>query len=107
MRRKAKVDHNQAEIVAALEKAGAVVTSLAKVGDGVTDLLVSRAGKWYVLEVKNDKQPPSKRVLTPKQQAWHARQHAKVHIVKSPGEALQAVGAVTDAATQAWLRENY
>ena len=44
MRRAARIDRNQPEIVKALRQVGAHVTSLAAVGDGVPDLLVGFQG---------------------------------------------------------------
>lgn len=52
MRRSAKVDGNQAEIVAALRKVGCSVVSLATIGKGCPDLLVGHKGKNLLLEVK-------------------------------------------------------
>ena len=72
VRRRAKVDHNQAVIVDALRRAGASVFSLAECGGGIPDLLVGRAGKTALLEVKDSAQPPNKRRLTPDQLKWHA-----------------------------------
>lgn len=71
MRRRAKVDANHAEIVAALRQAGATVQSLAEIGDGCPDLLVGLAGKTVLIEVKDSAQPPSKRQLTDDQLRWH------------------------------------
>ena len=71
MRRAAKVDTNHREIVAALERCGCSVQSLAAVGAGVPDLLVgvaARAGRLTLLmEVKDGARPPSERRLTPDQ----------------------------------------
>lgn len=93
MRRAAKVDANQPEIVAALRKAGAGVCDLSSMGEGCPDLLVSYRGKWALLEVKDGKKPPSARKLTSDQEKWHAAHHAPVHVVKSEDEALWAIGA--------------
>ena len=71
MRRAAKVDRNQSEIVEALRKFGASVQSLAAVGDGVPDLLVGWRGMNLLIEVKDGSKPPSVRKLTPDQEAWH------------------------------------
>lgn len=71
MRRAAKVDANQPEIVAALRAAGATVISLAACGSGIPDLLVGHAGKTALIEVKDGSLPPSKRQLTPDQLKWH------------------------------------
>lgn len=88
-----KVDANQGDIVRALERVGAKVQSLAGVGDGVPDLLVLRHGKLYLLEVKGPKTP-----LTPAESEWHAkweRAGGVVAIVRTPKEALEAIGVRT------------
>lgn len=93
MRLRAKVDANQREIVEALRKAGCSVQTLAAVGAGVPDLLVGFRGQTYLIEVKDPAKPPSHRRLTDKQVAWHGSwQGDPVQIVKSPEEALVAVG---------------
>jgi len=91
MRRAAKTDRNQAEIVAALRKAGCAVQDLSAVGRGVPDLLVARAGLNILLEVKDGKKPPSDRRLTPEQEAWHAAWPGDVYVVTSVTEALAVI----------------
>lgn len=89
--RAARADANQPAVVAALRKVGAIVYSLHRVGAGVPDLLVGFRGLTYLLEVKE----PKGGVLTPQQIEfglnWRGR---PVSIVKSPDEALRAIGAV-------------
>jgi hypothetical protein len=93
MRRAAKTDRNQTEIVAALRKVGATVQSLAAVGDGVPDLLVGFRRETYLLEVKDGKKPPSARELTPDQVRWHTEWFGGFCVVvNSAGEALTAIG---------------
>jgi Holliday junction resolvase len=70
MRRAARVDSNQEEIVKALRAVGATVQSLAGVGHGVPDLLVGYEGKTILMEVKDGKKSPSQRELTPDQVKW-------------------------------------
>lgn len=55
MRRDAKVDKNHGEIVRAFEKCGARVLSLASMGRGVPDLLVSIRNRLRLVEVKSAK----------------------------------------------------
>ena len=56
MRRAAKVDENQAEIVRNLRKLGASVEpALARCGSGCPDLLVGYRKRWLLLEVKAPK----------------------------------------------------
>ena len=95
MRRAAKIDSNQPLIVSALRKVGAHVTSLAAVGCGCPDLLVSHRNRWFLLEVKDPAKPPSARTLTPDQAAWHAAARGPVSVVLT---AEDAVGLVCGAA---------
>jgi hypothetical protein len=97
MRRRPRIDANHGEIVEALETAGAVVQSLAAVGDGCPDLLVSRAGHMWLIEVKDGAKVPSKRAFTPDQVNWRSRWRGPVHVVTSCEEAL-AVLTMTTAA---------
>lgn len=94
-RRAARVDDNQAEIVAALRGAGCSVLSLAAIGKGCPDLLVCSPfypWKYHALEVKDGSKPPSARKLTPDQQKFHAEWKGWIHVVTSPAEALSVVG---------------
>jgi hypothetical protein len=95
MRRAAKVDRNQAEIVRALREAGCGVLDLSKVGNGCPDLLVHAPiypWRQYLLEVKDGKKPPSERKLTKAQEKFHSEWKGWVHVVKSPREAFEAIG---------------
>ena len=89
----ARVDACQAEIVAALRKAGASVQSLAEVGRGCPDLLVARVdpetGKagMFLLELKTGKAQPNEL-----QQRWHISWNAPVSVVYTADDALRAIG---------------
>ncbi len=92
MRRAAKVDRNQPEIVAALRAAGATVQPLHSVGQGCPDILVGFRGVNHLLEIKDGCKPPSARKLTPDQVEWHGGWKGAVHVVKSAEEALGVIG---------------
>lgn len=94
MRRAAKVDANQAEIVAALRAVGATVQPLHAVGQGCPDLLVGYRGINFLLEVKDGEKPPSARKLTPDQVSWHDTWRGTVHVVMNPKIALEIIGAL-------------
>jgi len=92
MRRAAKVDDNQAEIVDALRSAGASVQSLAAQSHGCPDLLVGYKGMTLLMECKDGTKPPSHRKLTPDQERWiEAWQGGAVWLVTSIPEALDAL----------------
>jgi hypothetical protein len=88
-----RVDANQTPIVDALRAIGCTVQSLAMVGQGVPDLLVGINGRNFLMEVKNEDQPPSKQSLTTDELLWHNEWKGKVAIVRNVKEALAAIGA--------------
>ena len=94
MRRAAKVDANQREVVAALRGAGATVQPLHAVGEGCPDLLVGYKGLNLLLEVKDGGKPPSAQKLTPQQEIWHRDWRGHRVVVNSPEDALAAIGAI-------------
>jgi Holliday junction resolvase len=95
MRRAAKTDANQDQVVEALRAAGATVQSLAAVGQGVPDLLVGFQGKTLLMEVKDGRKPPSARRLTEDQLKWHgAWRGGPVCIVDGPDSALRMLGVI-------------
>ena len=89
MRRAARVDDNQAEIVDALRRIGATVQPLHAVGQGCPDLLVGFRQANFLFEVKNGKKPPSARKLTKDEKDWIAGWRGPVVVVTS---ALEAIG---------------
>ena len=92
MRRAAKVDANQTEIVKALRQVGASVQSLAATGKGVPDLLVGFRGKNLLLEVKDGGKVKSDRKLTPDQVEWHQGWRGHVAVVESVEQAIKVLG---------------
>lgn len=90
--RAAKIDANQNEIVNALRDIGCSVQSLAAVGKGVPDLLVSNhRGELFLMEIKDGAKPPSARKLTPDQVKWHDNWNSEIHIVLTVEQAIDIV----------------
>lgn len=83
-----RVDGNQAEIVEALRRCGATVQDLHEVGQGCPDILVGRAGKTYLLEIKNGQRGK----LNSREVRWHRMWRGQVAVVRTVDEALRAVG---------------
>jgi hypothetical protein len=89
MRRAARTDANQAEIVEALRQAGASVQLLHAVGEGCPDLAVGYRGQTYFIEVKT---PGGS--LNEREQKWHQQWRGHVAVVRSAEEALRVIGAL-------------
>lgn len=87
MRRAARTDANQTEIVAALRQVGATVQLLHTVGHGCPDLLVGFRGQNYLFEIKT-----AKGKMTGDEPEWHLAWRGNVHIVRSVDAALAAIG---------------
>lgn len=89
MRRAAKVDANQEQIVSALRACGATVRIVTQ-GDGLPDLLVGYRGYTILMEVKDGRKPPSARKLTEEEQKFFDNwTGGMLAIVNSVDEALE------------------
>jgi len=97
MRRAAKVDDNQREIVKKLRSIGCSVRSTAAIGKGFPDLVVGYRGINYLFEVKDGSKPPSARKLTSMQKEFALTWGGSVHVVNSFDEALAVLKNVKKA----------
>lgn len=86
MRRDAKVDRNQAEIVDALRSIGASVRTLHFAGKGCPDLIVGFRSRNFLLEVKTERGK-----LSAEQRDFHQSWRGHVAVVRSPREAVEAI----------------
>ena len=93
MRRAAKRDKAEPDIVAALRAVGAYVAPISQ--PGLPDLFVLFRQRWYALEVKTGKGRP---------RSWQIAQQkflqlTQTPIVRTPRDALIAIGAIEGAVT--------
>ena len=93
MRRAAKTDANQAEIVAALRKIGASVHDTSAVGRGFPDLVVGMRGRNWLIECKDGSKVPSARKLTPDQIEFKAGWRGHWAVAISAEDAVSIVMA--------------
>lgn len=84
-------DANEPEIVNALRAVGCTVVRVESRLAGLPDLYVGFRGAWYAMEVKGEKG-----VLSEAQRVWHKQAAAPVIVVRTPEEALAALGAWRD-----------
>jgi hypothetical protein len=94
MRRAAKVDRNQPEIVSALRKVGADVVSLAAVGDGIPDLLVGYSRRDGADRGEGRHEAAERAAADLDDQiGWHAAwRGGRCVVASSVAEALAAIG---------------
>lgn len=89
MRRAAKIDENQKEIVQALRAMGCSVAITSAVGAGFTDLVVGYRGVNYLVEIKDGSKPPSAQKLTPDQIEFHESWRGQKAVVNSVDAAIK------------------
>src|SRR5512139_2927673 len=96
VRRAAKIDANQPEIVDGLEAIGCSVQSLAAVGSGCPDLLVGFRGANVLLELK----VPGEK-LNAAQKPWHAQWKGRAYVVWTLQQAIEVVTHYTRGRNEA------
>lgn len=89
MRRAARVDDNQSDIVDALRDVPGCWVEI--IGRPV-DLLVGFQGINYLMEVKDGSKSPSRRKLTPAQKTFWEKWTGQKAKVETPEEALAIIG---------------
>jgi len=87
MKRAAKVDINQKEIVAYLRKIGASVAVMSAVGQGFPDLVVGWRGRNYMIEVKQ-----AKGKLTEDQYTFAGHWKGQIAVVRCVNDACDLLG---------------
>lgn len=88
MRRAAKVDANQPDIVRELRRyPGLMVEHLHTLGRGRPDIMVGFRGRNYLFEIKTDGGE-----LTDQEDVWIASWTGHVEIARSAADVLEAIG---------------
>jgi hypothetical protein len=93
MRRAAKVDRNQSEIVKALRKIGAVVLITSQLKN-CFDILVLFQSRIYIVEIKDGELPSSARKLTGGELEFKQKAESVgcvYHVITSIDEALEMI----------------
>lgn len=91
MRRAARIDQNQPEIIAELKARGFSVLDMSSLGNGSPDIAVGSHKANYFFEIKNPNVPKSDRQLTDKERAFHEAWRGQVDVVHSADEVLEAI----------------
>ena len=87
MRRAARRDDNEKDIIQAMRTEGAYVKVIND--EGLFDLLVNHRGETMLIEVKDGSKPPSARRLTEAEQKFHHEwPGSDLYIINSVEEAL-------------------
>jgi len=95
MRRAARTDVNQKDIVNALRIAGFSVYPTHALGAGFPDIVVGKNGINLLFEIKDGDKPKSAQKLTPDEVIFHRDWRGSVYIVTSPEHALEMAISLT------------
>jgi len=97
MRRIARIDANQHEVVDVFRRMGFSVLFLHQVGGGCPDILIAKNWQSYLVEIKDGKKSPSKRKLTIDQEKFHETWNGDIFIVESVEEAISLAHELEEA----------
>lgn len=88
MRRAAKIDSNQHEIIDVFKRYGFSVLMLHQLGHGCPDILIGKHKQNTLVEIKDGNKSKSKRKLTEDQQVFHETWKGSVYVVESIQQAI-------------------
>jgi hypothetical protein len=90
MRRAARIDGNQNQVVKELRSIGCTVLITSQL-KGCFDILVGYRGLNFCFEIKDPSKPPSQRKLTPDEQKFHDTWEGSVYIIHTIDEAIEII----------------
>jgi len=100
IRRAAKIDDNQNELVALIRAMGVSVAITSAAHDGFTDLVVGFGGITVLVEVKDGSKEPARRKLTPQQVAFHGSFKGAITVIENEQQAVELVTRIRQASAQ-------
>lgn len=83
-----RVDNNQKLITTQLRRLGVSVAVTSSLSKGFPDLVLGYKGQNYLIELKDESQPPSKRGLTEDEVKWHQDWNGQIAVCKNLDEIL-------------------
>lgn len=93
MRRKARVDDNQSEIVKALRKIpGVTVAVTSMMGNGFPDIVLSYKDFNYMIELKDGNKPKHQQKLTEDEIKFHKSWTGQIAVCSNLDEILELLG---------------
>ena len=100
IRRAAKIDDNQNELVALIRAMGVSVAITSAAHDGFTDLVIGFGGVTVLVEVKDGSKEPARRKLTPQQVAFHGSFKGAITVIENEQQAVELVTRIRQASAQ-------
>lgn len=91
MRRRAKVDDNQKDIVKQLRKLGYCVSHTHMIGEGFPDIIVGARQRNFLFEIKDGSKPKSRRKLTEDEVNFHSAWCGQIDVIESIEDAIKII----------------
>jgi len=91
MRKRARVDANQKNIVSKLREIGCSVLHTHQLGKGAPDIIVGFNGKNYLFEIKDGNKPLSQQKLTVDEIKFKAEWQGRYDVVSSLDKLLEII----------------
>ncbi len=91
IRRAAKVDENQGDLVDKIRSMGVSVAITSGAHDGFTDLVIGFGGITVLVEVKDGSKEPARRKLTPQQVTFHQSFKGAITVIENEEQAIELV----------------
>ena len=92
MRRIARTDDNQQQIVKQLRKLGCSVAITSMIGKGFPDFIVGYKGRNYMIELKDGKRKPSEKGLTMDEAKFFTAWSGQIDKCESLDEICKVIG---------------
>lgn len=92
MRRAAKIDSNQNQVIKSLRKIpGVSIAITSQLGNGFVDFVLGYRGVNYMVELKDGAKVPSKRKLTPEEEKFHKQWSGQISVCNSFEDILNLI----------------
>lgn len=91
MRKIARTDSNQKEIVKQLRQIGCSVQVLSTIGSGCPDILCGFNGRNYLFEIKDESKPKSQKLLTEDEKKWHIAWSGQIDTIENFEQILKII----------------
>ena len=98
MRRAARIDGNQKEIVDTYRRCGCSVHVTSAVGKGFPDIVVGKYGLNDLVEIKDGSKPPSEQKLTEDEARFFSRWQGSVKLVTTTQDVFDHVHELNEKA---------
>jgi hypothetical protein len=93
MRKIARTDRNQQELMDTARAVGCTVHDTHQLGGGFPDFLMFLNGKVLMIEVKDGDKPPSAQALTKQEEAFQTKWWSVYYVVSTVDMLLQVIAA--------------